>query len=192
MKKLFVPLAALILLPVSAFAHSTVAPAAVQPSRYQDFSLSVPTEREVPTTAIRLLIPEGLERVRPFAKQGWKIELVKDDTGEQVREIHWSGGSILPEQKEVFQFTARTPAEEGELVWKAYQTYEGGEVVAWDRDPKSAPEGETVPNPYSVTAVAEAEPALSPQQGSPTPLVLSSLALLLSAAALFLSLKKRA
>lgn len=151
---LFILIFFLFLQGTTAFAHSTVSPSHVGTSRYQNFSLSTPTERDVPTVGIRLLIPESLERVTPFVKPGWDIKIIKDQSGEKVTEIQWTGGSIPPGQKDVFEFTAKTPESGSTLIWKAYQTYENGEVVAWDEDPTKPKDGEEkVSNPYSVTEV---------------------------------------
>lgn len=191
-------------------AHSTVSPSQVPDSKYETFTLSVPTERDVPTIGVRLLIPEGLERVTPFVKAGWSIEVKKAQNGEEpkVTEIIWTNGAIPAGQKDVFEFTARTPQEAATLIWKAYQTYEGGEVVAWDRDPKQPNEDEVdgkVKNPYSVTEVIADVPvtveksiqqsglaAVAETKGSfnNTSLV-SFLALILSVIALGISLKKK-
>ncbi len=129
-------------------AHSTVSPSQSTTQKYENFTLSVPTEKEVPTVGVRVLIPETLDRVTPFVKSGWTINITK--AGEKVTQIEWTGGTIPAGQKDVFLFTARTPAEDTTLIWKVYQTYQGGEVVAWDQDPKSA---EEVSKPYSTTEV---------------------------------------
>ncbi len=141
--------------PNFAFAHSTVSPSQTIPSKYETFSLSVPTEKDAPTLGVRLLIPASLDRVTPFVKPGWNIDIKKE--GEKVTEIEWTGGAIPTGQKDVFQFTARTPKEGTTLIWKAYQTYEGGEIVAWDRDPKVANKDAEVKNPYSTTSVTADE-----------------------------------
>ncbi len=136
-----------------ASAHSTVSPSETLISKYETFILSVPTEKEVPTVAVKLLIPETLDRVTPFVKSGWKINVVKNVDG-RVTEIDWLNGAIPTGQKDVFQFTARTAATGTTLIWKAYQTYQDGVIVAWDRDPSVLQEGETkVANPYSTTNV---------------------------------------
>ena len=39
-------------------------------------------------------------------------------------------------------------------MWKAYQTYQDGTVVAWDADPNGIEESDTK-GPYSVTAIED-------------------------------------
>ncbi len=163
------------ILPSVALAHSTVSPSQTATSKYETFNLSVPTEKEMPTVGIRLLVPDGVDRFTPFVKPGWRINITKD-ASEKVTAVEWTGGSIPAGQKDIFEFTARTAAESTTLVWKAYQTYQGGEVVAWDQAP-----GTDVKTPYSITEVKAAAPATSTQSSTKTkdnvPLVLSILAL---------------
>ncbi|MBI2109318.1 MAG: DUF1775 domain-containing protein [Parcubacteria group bacterium] len=191
------------------FAHSTVTPSQVPASKYETFNLSVPTERDVPTEGVRLIIPEKLERVTPFVKSGWDIEVKTKQEGDKtiVTEIEWTGGAIPAGQKDVFQFTARTPQEDTTLIWKAYQTYARGEVVAWDRDPQKPNEDEKdgkVKNPYSTTEVVADTSASADDHMSSTPysapvteasskadytFMTALLALVLSVVALGISLK---
>ena len=149
-------------------AHVTVKPSEIGIGTRSNFVVSVPTEETTPTVQLRLLIPEGVQSVRPNVKPGWRIQLVKSSTeeGATVTEIIWSGGSIPAEQRDEFVFSAQAPAEETQLAWKAYQTYGDGDVVAWDSDPKvvedyaknnPTEEGEDddhdAPKPYSQTKV---------------------------------------
>lgn len=135
-------LAAILLLTASsASAHVTVKPGEVGVGSFQTFTVSVPNERNVPTTGIRLVLPEGLEHVTPTVKPGWRIEVVHgegvegSDSGhgdeEIVKEIIWSGGGIGAGFRDDFSFSARVPATQGSLFWKAYQSY-GNSVVAWE------------------------------------------------------------
>ena len=150
-----------LLLPVSALAHVSVKPSEVGVGAYQTFMVSVPTEKDMPTTNVRLVIPAGLESVRPNVKPGWEIQIVKEGTGEGavVKEIIWSSGSIPADQRDEFVFSAKTPAQPMELRWNAYQTYSDSSVVAWDASATEQPKdasGEddfSVRGPYSTTEV---------------------------------------
>jgi uncharacterized protein YcnI len=169
--------------------------------------MSVPNEKDNPTTALRLVIPDGLTSVSPTVKPGWTISVKKDGEGEEakVTEISWTGGSIPAEQRDDFTFSAKTPSTEGELHWKAYQTYQSGVTVSWDMDP-NAPKPSAAPGddeggttPYSITkvvndlAAASAAPAQSAgvSQNSNTSMIFSIVSLALSCAALGLVLRKR-
>jgi uncharacterized protein YcnI len=144
-------------IPTVVLAHSTVSPSQASTSKYETFTLSVPVEKDVPTVAVKLLIPDSLDKVMPFVKPGWKINIKKEKVGEveKITEIEWIGGTIPAGQKDVFQFTARTPQTDTNLIWKVYQTYSGGEIVSWDQDPKSESE---IKYPYSETKVSESLP----------------------------------
>lgn len=140
----------LLLSATPAFAHVVVKPAEVGAAAFQTFTIGVPNEKENPTVAVRLVIPEGLDYVTPNVKPGWKIEVKKAPIGmkgevlntgekapERVTEIVWTGGSIPAGQRDDFLFSAQVPAKETTVQWKAYQTYENGSVVSWDQDPDS-------------------------------------------------------
>lgn len=139
----------------NALAHVVVKPAEVISASRQVFTVSVPNEKDIPTTAVKVLIPEGVESVTPTAKAGWTIATEKEGTGESatVTEITWNGGTIGPDLRDDFTFSAKAPAQTSELKWKAYQTYADGTIVAWDKD--TADNSEEVPNsgPLSVTKV---------------------------------------
>ncbi len=203
-------------------AHVTVKPNQVGVGAYQTFNVSVPNERDNPTTGIRLVIPANLTSVSPNVKPGWNIEIKKAgesmkgeilNTGEKapdpesVTEIIWTGGSVPAGMRDDFFFSAKAPADEGELNWQAYQTYSDGEVVTWDlskdAQPKNAEGKEdfSVSGPYSTTKVVN-DLASSPKpeteelmtQGSKEtnlPLILSAIAVVISGVALGITFRKR-
>jgi uncharacterized protein YcnI len=202
-----------------ASAHVTVKPEEVGIGKYQTFTVNVPNEKESPTTGLRLIIPQGLEHVSPNSKPGWNIEIKKIgvsmkgevlNTGEKapdpetVTEIVWTGGSIPEGQRDEFMFSAKVPAGEGEIIWKAYQTYADGEIVAWDQDPgapKPTSEGndEHGSSPFSVTKVvndlikSEKEIDLKPESDEETnlPVLMSALAVILSGFAIGIAIRNR-
>lgn len=150
--------ASLLLSASPAFAHVSIRPKEVGVGVYQVFSVGVPVEKDSPTTEVRLVIPEGLHSVMPNVKPGWEIEVKTKGEGEnaKVTEIIWSGGSIPPGQRDDFLFSAQAPAKESTVVWKAYQTYEDGSVVAWDQNPQKedAHSGDfSEKGPYSETKI---------------------------------------
>lgn len=204
MKKTFIAVMSLLFFlsgATSAWAHVTVKPKEAAVGAFQTFTVGVPVEKDVPTTEIRLVVPEGLNYVTPNVKPGWTIDIVKDGEGEEakVKEIRWTGGSIPAGQRDEFLFSAQVPAKEATVAWKAYQTYEDGSVVSWDQDPKKEhgheDEDETK-GPFSETNVVNdiagstmAEPDLRKAQS--VPITVSVIALALSAAALTLQLRKK-
>ena len=113
-----------------ASAHVTVNPRVVAANSFAAFTVRVPTERDVPTTGVRIEFPAELTVSRFQPKPGWQREVEKNQAG-AITAVSWSGGQIAPDEYDEFSFQARTPAEAGTLVFKAYQTYAGGETVAW-------------------------------------------------------------
>jgi uncharacterized protein YcnI len=157
-------LLAMLFLVSPAYAHVTVQPSQAGVGARTDFTVGVPNEKEIPTTMVRLVLPEGLGGVTPYVKPGWKISTKKSGEGEEakVTEVTWSGGSIGEGLRDSFVFRAQTPASTTTLVWKAYQTYSDGTIVSWDMNPKdleNLPEAEKEENekegkgPYSETDV---------------------------------------
>ncbi len=138
----------------SALAHVVVKPAEVLTSAFQTFTTGVPNEKEIATTEVKLLIPSGLQHVSPTVKPGWTISVEKEGEGEAAvtKSITWSEGSIPTGQRDDFTFSAKAPEKASDLQWKAYQTYEDGEVVAWDQAPGKS--HDSTVKPYSVTKVA--------------------------------------
>lgn len=140
----------------SAFAHVVVSPNKASAGSYETFTTSVPNEKDIPVTGIRLVVPEGVESVTPTVKPGWEVQTKK--AGEKVTEVTWTGGSIGAELRDTFTFSARVAAQSGDINWKAYQTYQDGTVVAWDQKPAEdghSHGGDEGKGPYSTTVVTE-------------------------------------
>jgi uncharacterized protein YcnI len=147
-----------------ASAHVTVKPAEVVTAGFQTFTVSVPNEKDIPTTSVKLVIPEGLAHISPTQKSGWKIAVDKTDA--TVKSITWQGGTINVDMRDEFTFSAQVPDKATELQWKAYQTYSDGTVVSWDQATDGGHD-DTNKNsgPFSVTkVVTETEQTLAIQQ----------------------------
>lgn len=153
-----------------ASAHIDVLPNTVPAGILQAFNVRVPNEKEEPTVSVLVEFPSGLIVSRFQPKPGWQRDLEKDSAG-RITAVIWSGGQIGVGEYEDFTFLARTPREPGKLSWKAYQTYQGGETVAW-----VGAEGEELPAPVvevvagstetgtNSTSIEEAAPAVSTEQ----------------------------
>ena len=117
----------------SAFAHAEVSPAVVLSKHGQEFSLTVPTEKEkAKTTAVELTPSAGFS-IDSFAPTpGWKRDVQSAGTGEstQIQKVTWSGGSVPHEEYAVFRFVAQTNSS-GDFEFKVRQTYSDGSVVDW-------------------------------------------------------------
>lgn len=145
-------------LSTATYAHVTVKPAEVATASYQTFTVSVPNEKTIPTTEIKLDIPQGVTGATPTVKPGWEITTEKDGEGEAARvtSITWSGGEVGDGLRDEFTFSAKTPEKDGKIEWKAYQTYSDGTVVAWDKAESTSGHGEeSSSGPFSVTNVSE-------------------------------------
>jgi len=142
-------------IPGSAFAHVVVTPNEALTGEYKTFTVSVPNEKDIPVTGIRLVIPGAVESVTPTVKTDWDVQTKKD--GDTVTEISWTGGTIPSERRDEFTFSAHLPSTTGEITWKAYQTYQDGFVMSWDQKPSDEHgHGEDeAKGPYSITVVSD-------------------------------------
>lgn len=132
----------------SALAHVTVQPREAIAGGFQTFVIQVPNERDdAATTRVEVEFPPAFASVSFQPKPGWNIDVqtVQFDEpieafGEEVTEgvgtVTISGGRIEPGEFETFPFSVG-PLPEGDLEFKAIQTYEGGEVVRWVGPPDS-------------------------------------------------------
>jgi uncharacterized protein YcnI len=141
-----------------AAAHVVVSPEEVTAGDYETLTVSVPTEKEVPTTEIRVEVPEGflLSGVQPVP--GWE-HAFEEDRG-VVTAVTFSGGQIRPREFQQFLVQAQAPEEPGGYPWRATQTYEDGSTVEWT----GAPDSE---EPASVVEVVSGGPEAT--ESSPEP-----------------------
>jgi uncharacterized protein YcnI len=140
-----------------ALAHVVVSPEEVTAGDYETLTISVPTEKEIPTTEIQVEVPEGflLSGVQPVP--GW--EHAFEENGGVVTAVTFSGGEIRPREFQQFLVQAQAPEEPGEYPWKAIQTYEDGSVVEWT----GAPDSEEPASVIEVVSGGSEHPPSSPQ-----------------------------
>ena len=108
----------------AAWAHVEVSPGQVPAGATETFTIEVPTEKEIPTTEVRLELPEGFEAVGAGAPSGWQGEV-------QDNALVWTGGEIPAANSEEFSFEATVPGEDGSFRLNAIQTYQDGSVAEW-------------------------------------------------------------
>lgn len=145
----------------SASAHVVVKPGDVATGTYQTFTVGVPNEKGGSVVMVKLTIPENVSSVTPTEKPGWTIETETTGTGEEkvVKSITWKGGTIGEGRRDDFTFSAKTPDQAGEIQWKAYETYDNGLTVSWDKSSADQPKkADGSPDfsksgPFSVTKV---------------------------------------
>jgi uncharacterized protein YcnI len=174
-------LVAALAIAASASAHAIVSPAVVKANVLQQFTLSVPTEKEGSTTTkVELTVPAGftIDSFEP-PPVGWTQQVHATGSGEEavVQSVTWTGGHVPTGQDAVFRFNA-TAAKSGTTTFDVRQTYSDGSVVDWN-----GPEGSDDPAP-TVQAVSSFSSG-----GSSTlaivAVVLAAAALLIAVAGLF-------
>jgi uncharacterized protein YcnI len=167
---------ALVTLVGVASAHVTANATTAKQGSYTKVSFRVPNERDTAsTTQLEVNFPTDhpLASVSTRTVPGWtsnvtKTKLdkpIKTDDGEiseVVSKIVWTGGKIPPGSFEDFDVSmGPLPTDTNELVFKALQTYDNGEVVRWiDTAPEGAPEPDH-PAPVLKLTPADA-PATAP------------------------------
>lgn len=137
---------ALLALVGAASAHVTANPGTAQQGGYAKISFRVPNERDTASTSqLEVNFPPDhpIASVETRAVPGWtatvqKVKLdkpIKTDDGEiseVVSKITWTGGKIPPGSFEEFDVSlGPLPTDTEQLVFKALQTYDNGEVVRW-------------------------------------------------------------
>jgi uncharacterized protein YcnI len=185
-----------------ASAHVSVIPKSSTTGAWETYTVKVPVEKEVATTKFTLKMPAGIDFQSYQPVQGWNFSSQKG-SDEKVTTITFesTGEGILPGQFQQFVFVAKNPENAQKAAWDAYQYYKDGSIVEWTGD-----EGSKAPHSITdiVTASAsdqqQKEPAKetkkadevesTPEKNNLLPLILSIVALALSAIAFASSRKK--
>jgi uncharacterized protein YcnI len=128
-----------------ASAHAIMSPAVAKTKALQQFTLSVPTEKEgLTTTKIELTVPSAfaIDSFEP-PPAGWTQQTQATGSGEDtvVQKVTWTGGHTPTEQDSVFRFNASVD-KPGTVTFTVRQTYSDGSVVDW-----TGPESSDTPAP---------------------------------------------
>lgn len=125
-----------------AFAHVTAQPGETRQGGYGVVNLRVPTESETAgTVSLQVTLPADhpIRSVRTSPMPGWTAVLAR--SGETVTGVTWTadpGVRIGPGQFADFALSlGPLPSDTDTLVLPAVQTYDDGEVVAWDQPPNA-------------------------------------------------------
>jgi uncharacterized protein YcnI len=165
-----------------AWAHVEVQPSQAVKGEDATLAFRVPNEEDKANVVkLQVLLPGAVKDVTTRPLAGWTAT-VDGST------ITWSGGQIHPQQFEEFALALALPTTD-ELVFKAVQTYDNGDVVRWvDPTPPGGAEPEhPAPVLHLVTAAAAtgaATPAADDDTSLVGPYALGAVAVLLAAAAL--------
>ncbi|OKK18197.1 hypothetical protein AMK16_17765 [Streptomyces sp. CB00455] len=156
----------------TAFAHVGVQPGEATKGGYATINFKVPNERDnASTTQLEVNFPvdQPLTSVMPQDVPGWTVNVEKTKLdkpltvhGKQINEavtkVTWSGGKIESGKFQQFPLSVgKLPENADQMVFKAIQTYDNGEVVRWIEEAK---EGATEPqNPAPVLKLTAAPAA---------------------------------
>jgi uncharacterized protein YcnI len=134
-----------------AFGHAIMSPPVVEANVLQQFTLSVPTEKEgATTTKIVLTVPSGFAVDSYEDEPGWTRKVSATGSGEDavVNTITWSGGKVPTEVDSVFRLNADATSAKT-LAFNVRQYYSDGSIVDW-----TGPETSDTPAP-TVRAVSD-------------------------------------
>ena len=152
-----------------AAAHVEVLPARVEQGKSIELTVRVPTERNLPTTAVQVDFPTEVT-VSSFAEPppGWTVKPRLAVDG-RYRGVTFSGGTIGVGRYEDFRMLA-TPFQTGAVLWKVRQTYEDGQVKPWtgtpvDQGGNAQETGPSAPGPAAEMEIVAAGAAVA---GAPT------------------------
>lgn len=149
-----------------AAAHVEVLPARVEQGVALELTVRVPTERNLPTTAVEVQFPSQVT-VYSFGEPpaGWTVHPQLANDG-RYRGVLFRGGTIGVGRYADFTMLA-TPFETGTVAWKVRQTYQDGQVKPWTGPPEeeggsSQETGPSAPGPAArmeIVAAGTAVPA---------------------------------
>ena len=129
--------------------HVSVSPGSAASGTTPSLTFRVPNERPVPTTSVRIVIPDTapIPTARPEEKPGWTTAIETEPltspvtvggvaVTEVVRSVSWSGGEIPVGGDDRFTVTLGPLPTGEEILFRAVQTYADGEVVRWNQPPE--------------------------------------------------------
>jgi uncharacterized protein YcnI len=138
-------LAAVLVWAPAALAHAAISPPVAKTGVLQQFTLTVPTEKEdATTTEVELTVPDGVAIDSFEAEPGWTRHVSQTGSGESavVQRVTWTGGHVPTDDDAVFHFQGTLTAGSREYTFQVRQTYSDGSVVNW-----SGPESSDTPSP---------------------------------------------
>lgn len=200
-------LAVLVLMAAPASAHVTVTSPDAAAGGFGKVVFRVPTESDTAsTTKLRVTLPADT----PFAfvsaqpKPGWKVDVKKakldepieshgTTLSEAVRTVTWStsGNGIAPGEFDEFALSLGQFPDVDSLSFAAEQTYDDGEVVAWDEP--TPEDGEEPEHPAPTLELATPDDDAAPAEDSKDGLArtMSGVAVAAALLALILALQNR-
>jgi uncharacterized protein YcnI len=125
-------------------AHVRVRPMESKPGATETYKMTVPTEGNVATVKVELVVPMGVELLSVEDAKPHTVR--KGDAGTSI--ITWQE-EIPPANAREYIFTARNPQAGSEISWQAHQFFADGSEADWVEAPGSK-------RPASVTKLVTA------------------------------------
>ncbi|BCL76872.1 nuclear export factor GLE1 [Jeongeupia sp. HS-3] len=118
------------------------------------------------TTAISVLLPDGMRMAKPMPKPGWKLDIRSgklarpfESDGKLVRdgvlEVRWLGGALPDAQFDEFSLLLKLPPEQGKRYFKVVQQC-GKEKIEWTEIPAEGQDSADLAHPAPVLEMAPA------------------------------------
>ena len=162
-----------------ASAHVTVNPNTATPGGYAKVTFRVPTESDtLSTTKVEVNLPadhpvasvsvkpvQGWTAVAEKSKLATPIKAHDSEITEAVSKITWSAdpaSAIKPGQFQEFDVSLGPLPDDGQMIFKALQTYSDGSVVRWIDEPTTDGSEPEHPAPVLKLAAATAPAAAAP------------------------------
>ncbi|EUJ24408.1 hypothetical protein PGRAN_00770 [Listeria grandensis FSL F6-0971] len=138
--------AMLVISPVLASAHVTVAPTESTTGAWETYTVKVPVEKDSPTMKLVIKIPTGVAFQSYEPVPGWNVVVNKTDNT-----VTWTAtaGGIKNGQFQRFSFVAQNPDKAETVDWNAYQYYQDGSIVEWTGN-------EDADYPHATTTISKA------------------------------------
>lgn len=138
------------LVPAIAQAHVSIMPRESTAGATEKYTVRIPTEGKVATTAAELDVPEGVIIETMLAPAGWKYEVTRKD--DRIVSVVWRA-DVKPGEFIEVAFVARNPRAGSQIVWKLRQRFVDGTMADWTVGPRG-----TYP-----TAVTRLAPRVEPR-----------------------------
>lgn len=136
-----------LLVPMAAQAHVSITPRASTHGATEKYTVRIPSEGKVATTAAELEVPEGVIIEVLQSPAGWKQDVRRKD--DRIVAVTWQV-NVPPGEFIEVGFVARNPRQGDRIVWILRQRFADGTVTDWTVDPKGAV------RPTAVTQLASA------------------------------------
>jgi uncharacterized protein YcnI len=121
-----------LLFPAIAQAHVSITPRESTHGATEKYTVRIPTEGKVATTAAEMDVPEGVIIETLQVPAGWKYEVKRKD--DRIVAITWQA-DIKPGEFIEVGFVARNPREGTQIVWTLRQRFADGTVSDWTKGP---------------------------------------------------------